>query len=453
MTLQLSLVADILLLLGSLFCIMQVSDRSIFNPSLWWVALHAYTVTFRLITLNLGFEPDPVIGIRSDMELIYAALASDISLLAVVAATAFAARPMPEAISRSREDAGPVELNRPLGQIISILCLTIGTYFLLKFGYGATSDRAIGAGITAIDIGGFEESSYPISIAGFAVQGALIQAAMRGFTWVRLALFLVLLALSSFNLSRFAFLLASIMAFLIYQTRHNRINFPAKWLIGLLALSAIWFVYKPVAAAINGDQSFDQVVASAQNYVDDVLSGSKSGDTNFFDMQATYMAAADEEGLRFYGATILPLLYLPIPRFMWPDKPRMNEFAYDVTSPMRPVVQAGMTTQLSGESYLNFGWIGCAVIPFLYVWGMQVGYRRVRNYGISSAARMIYLVFLISLIQVFRDGLTSLVIFPVVYYFPLLGWGVISELLAVATAGSGHFHPRYHARVRDQRVN
>ena len=101
----------------------------------------------------------------------------------------------------------------------------------------------------------------------------------------------------------------------------------------------------------------------------DTLARAGLSDIQFFDMQATYMAAADEEGRRFYGATVLPLLYLPIPRFVWPDKPRMNEYAFELSSPLRPVTKVGMVTLLSGESYLNFGWIGCAAIPFLYLVG------------------------------------------------------------------------------------
>ena len=56
---------------------------------------------------------------------------------------------------------------------------------------------------------------------------------------------------------------------------------------------------------------------------------------------------------------------------------------------------------------------------------------------------MIFLVFLVSMVQVFRDGLVSLVIFPVVVYFPLLAWGVISELLAAGTGLKRPFNPAF----------
>jgi hypothetical protein len=146
-------------------------------------------------------------------------------------------------------------------------------------------------------------------------------------------------------------------------------------------------------------------------------------------MQATYMAAADQANLRFYGTTVLPLIYLPIPRYIWPDKPPVNEAGREISTATRMIIQTGMIPLLSGEAYINFGWIGCAVIPFLYILGMQMAYRRVRSHDITSAARWVYLIYLMIMIVVFRDGLNPLIIYPVVVYLPLLSWGVISMLL------------------------
>jgi hypothetical protein len=87
MTLAIATVVDMLVLLTSLWLILQTSDLSVFNPSLWYIALHAYSVTFRLIMLNAGAQSALFIGVRSDAELVGAAIAADISLLAIVAAT------------------------------------------------------------------------------------------------------------------------------------------------------------------------------------------------------------------------------------------------------------------------------------------------------------------------------------------------------------------------------
>jgi hypothetical protein len=445
MDLKLALIVDVLLLISSFWCILRVSGWNIFNPCIWWVALHAYTVTFRLVTLNLGLETLWVIGIRSNTELVNAAIASDLSLMAVVAAAIFAAHRNAVNIPTSQQGRGPTELDPRIGQIIIFLCLTIGTYALIKFGYAASAARARGIDVSSIDIGRLQQSSYPIAIAGFAVQGALILVALRGFTRWRVLLLFVLLALTSIQVARTAFVLGALFAFLIYQTRIHKTNLSFKWAIGFLLLGIAWFVYKPVRNAIDKRQDLSQIIASGQNYVHDTMNQGGSADTQLFDMQGTYMAAADEAGRRFYGSTILPLLYLPIPRFLWPDKPRINEYAVDISSPLRPLVQSGMTPLLSGESYVNFGWLGCAFIPFLYLLGMQIGWQRTRAHNITSAPRMIFLVLLVSMIQVFRDGLISLFIYPIVYYLPLFGWAIASELLAASSSLNAYFNPRFRA--------
>jgi hypothetical protein len=322
-----------------------------------------------------------------------------------------------------------IRLSPRVGQIISILCLTIGTCALIEFGYFAIGARARGIDVSAINIGQFEDSSYPITIAGFAVQGALIQCALRGFNRWTVSLLLILLALTAFNLPRSSAVLAILMAFLIYQTRSSQHTLPLRWTMGLVLLGLVWFVFKPIVGGVIAGKDLRTVSTDVQDYIE--TSGDTKGsiDTQFFDMQATYMAAADEAGRRFYGATTLPLFYLPIPRFVWPDKPRQNDAALELSTESRQIAQVGMVPTLSGESYINFGWMGCAVIPFLYILGMQIACRRVSSYDITSAARWVYLIMLISMLQIFRDGLNSLVLFPLVAYLPLLGWGVISRLL------------------------
>jgi oligosaccharide repeat unit polymerase len=430
MDIEFALLVDVLLLLLSLWLVLQVSERSIFNPGLWWVALHAYTVTFRLITLNLGVQSLAIMGIRSDAELVNAAIASDISLLAVVGATLFAARKRLENRTRKAIDSRVVKLDPLVGKIISILCLVIGTYALIAFGAAATAVKVRGVEISRVDIGRFEESTYPLLIGGFAVQGGLILCAMRGFTRWSVILLVLLLAMASINPARTSFVTPVLMALLIYLTMRGQRSLPAKWAVGVVILALVWFVYKPVVGAIVTGASPEMVWTSARDYLQDSANSGATMDTQFLDMQATFMAAADEAGVRFYGSTVLPLVYLPIPRFLWRDKPSMAEYQKKITSPSRPIALVGMTPNLAGEGYLEFGWTGCAVIPFFYMLGMQTAFRRVSRLGITSVARWTYLIFLVAMLQIYRDGLISLFMYPFVVYLPLLSWGAISRMLS-----------------------
>jgi hypothetical protein len=232
------------------------------------------------------------------------------------------------------------------------------------------------------------------------------------------------------------------MAFLIYQSRRREHSIPLKWAIMIPVLGLVWFVFKPISNVIRAGDDPRTIFAEASRYFTEQTTSEGSLDTELLDCQATYMASADETGKRFYGATLLPLLYLPIPRFVWPDKPLQNEYAWELSSSLRRIEPIGMSAQLSGESYVDFGWIGTAIIPFLYLLGMQSFYRRVRNHEITSIARWVYLILLISMVQVFRDGLMSLIIFPCVSYLPMVAWGGIGKLIGTRTVHSDSFNMR-----------
>ncbi|MGA2654314.1 MAG: hypothetical protein ABSF28_27670 [Terracidiphilus sp.] len=302
-----------------------------------------------------------------------------------------------------------------------------------------------------MNIGGFAESSYPLAIAGFAVQGALVLCAMRGFTRLRLLVFVTLLALTSVNLARTAFVLPAILAFLILQSRRHEHSIPLKWAIMIPVFGLIWFVFKPISNVIRAGEDPRTIVAEVSRYFAEQTTSEGSLDTELLDCQATYMAAADEQGKRYYGATLLPLLYLPIPRFVWPDKPLPNTWSWELSSSVRRMEPTGMTAQLSGESYVNFGWIGCVVIPCLYMLGMQTIYRRVRNQEIGSVTHWIYLILLISMVQVFRDGLNSLFVFPCVTYLPLVAWGGVSKVMGTRRVQGDPFNLHHSVTAQSRR--
>lgn len=429
MDISLSLVIDVIVVTIALACILAVSSRSIFNPSLWWLALHIYTVTFRLITLCLGSESMWEIGIQSNTEYVKAAAAADLSLIAVALATIWVSKCHHNSKAPLEHIQSKSHLSVRAGWIISILCLTIGGYALIKFGYIASAARDSGIDISAVDLGRVEETAIPITIAGFAVQGALLQCAMCGFTRLRLMILLPLLILTAVNLARTAFVLAVCLALLIYLTRRGWRSIPRSWAIGMVLLAVVWFVQKPIVGGISEGKGLDEIWSSVHDYLAQSAEDKSSIDTQFLDMQATFMASADEIGKRYLGATVVPLLYLPIPRFLWPDKPRINQPEVELSSQVRQIVRVGMVPTLSGESYVNFGWAGCALIPFLYLFAMQKAFRHVEGHSVTSTSRWVYLIFLICMVQVFRDGLNSLVTFGVLTYCPLLAWAAISKAL------------------------
>ncbi len=444
---------DLFLVGWSLWVLWQASDRSIFNPALWYVGLHVFTVTFRLIALANGALVWQFTGVRADDEFVNAAVGSDLGLLGVVAATIVAGVTVLGRRKGETRRSNPSRLSARIGLFISVFCLTVGTIALVFFS-GLT--QAILAGNSdsgRMRLGNIATTSYPLVLAGFAVQGALILCTIRGFSGLRLWIFVILVFASGLGLFRMDLIIPILIASLIYLTKQGMRWPPFRWLIGILILGVVWFVFKPLASAILTGATPEEVWETAWNTGADAAQGGSS-EFQFFDMQASYMAASDETGVRFYGTTYVPLIYLPIPRFMWPDKPAMNQYAYDLSSTSRAFAQNGMTPNLTGESYLNFGWIGCAAIPFGYLFLMQMAYLRVRGQGTESAERWIYVLYLVFMIQVFRDGLDAVVLFGAVDFLPLLAWGVSSMVapgprmvVARSELGGGVAVARASARV------
>lgn len=433
MSLSSALFLDLFLGIWSTWVLVHWTERSVFNPGFWYLGLHAFVVTFRLNALYAGSQLLNVSGVRSESEVIRAALASDISLVAVAIASVWAAIRANRGSSRGAPALRPARLNPFVGQVISILCLTMGTAALAFYisAERGTADAMENA------MGDFSTTSYPLAIAGFAVQGAVILCVLRGFTPWRIVILLVLLGWTAITLFRMSFVIPSILAMLIHLTMHRKRTISLRWALALLGLGLLWYVGKPVAMAARSGEGFNGVWDAGKGYFQDSMN-SGGNDVQLLDLQASFMAASDEQGRRFYGTTILPLMYLPVPRFMWPNKPAINQFAVELSSASRAFSRNGMTPNLTGESYLNFGWWGCVIIPFLYLYGMQAAFLRVRNQGIGSAPRWLYMVMLVIMVQVFRDGMNSLVLYPLVDFLPLFGWGAASMLLASNENGIRH---------------
>lgn len=429
MSIEIATMLDIFLVTWSLWALLRWTDRSVFNPGYWYLLLHVLTVSSRLIMLAFGATSAPSIGVKSETEFVRCEIGADIALLAAVSASVFAsARAGRLGLAASRKAKKIARLNPLVGDVISWSCIVFGVLSLIAFGAMAQDARARDATAAGADIGDLALTSYPMAVGGFAVLGAVMQCAIYGFTQVRTTMFLAILGLTAFNLTRVSFVLPLILALLVYLAMQGRRELSFQWTFALAGLAVLWFVFKPVGAAISSGEGIEKAWNAAGAYLDDTWTYG-TGDLQYFDMQASFMAAADESGVRMYGATLLPLVYLPIPRYMWPDKPRLNQFMVGISSSARPFVQSGMTPTLCGEAYLNFGWFGCFFVPFIYLYAMSRAYLRVRNHTIASAGRWIYMASLVVFIQVFRDGLNSLVLFSVVHFLPLFAWGAISLML------------------------
>jgi hypothetical protein len=146
----------------------------------------------------------------------------------------------------------------------------------------------------------------------------------------------------------------------------------------------------------------------------------RAPDQQLLDEYACALTLIDQNETLYFGRTYLPLLTLPIPRQWWPEKPSLADYIADFSRPTRPMAEMGMVITFLGESYANFGYPGLLIVPYLLAYWLARSYFRAYRRNYFSVSRLVYLLVACNLIQVYRDGLTSIVVFTWVNMMPLM---------------------------------
>jgi hypothetical protein len=81
--------------------------------------------------------------------------------------------------------------------------------------------------------------------------------------------------------------------------------------------------------------------------------------------------------------------------------------------------EMGMIMTFIGEFYINFGYLGILIMSFFTAYLLGRTYFHAYRSSYYSVLRFSYLLIACNLIQVYRDGLTSLFVFTVVNMMPL----------------------------------
>jgi len=399
----------------------RYAKLTVWHPACIIFAAHLYVVTSRLVQLNLGRHPMRVpdafswpVGMD---EVVRAGIASDLALAAMTCAWLISAR----ATSKTRQKARPGRLHRhghvlsPTRiRIVAALAFLIG--MLGIFTIGRRFETAVFLDPTA-----WSTSGYVRATLTWPTWAACLLHYVEGFpVWLTCSTAGVFLFVALNNFSRFSVVLG--LLFLIYTrlSLTGARRFPAWFLPAGVALWALWFPMKYIVEDVNEGKSFAEMRETVAGYFSNEL-GSEAGglDTQFLDMTASAMTLADLNGRLFWGATVQPVLVGPIPRALWVDKPRINEYVWEISIPARQMGRSQMTVGLVGEGYINLRYPGVFILGFAIAYLYSAVYARVIHVEHRSAQRLLYAFLLVSLLQVYRDGLSSIVWFPLVHAAPI----------------------------------
>jgi hypothetical protein len=427
-----ALLIDAVTVLSCVALLFRYGDLRLSHPGTPYIVFHVHTVTARLAGLFNGaaalytnspgeFEP-----VMPD-EILRAAMYADIAFWTVTLVWLFV-KTSPRDEPTDRAMMLEPRLFRPILLITFILGL-IGLRVAAKLP---------GVDLYEIDASSpWSTSSYLIILPswyGLAVIGHIYYYGFKRWTVFLLSIYLFLMAIQGGM--RFRFIIGLLLAVQIWVEHRNQ-RWPSRTLLlGLVAAGLLFFPMKDLGQILQSGGSAADVSAAVSDSATDVSEGSAS-DQLFLDEFASGLTLLDLQGKKYWGSVYLPLLTLPIPRALWPDKPVLAGFLADISSRTRPMSTSGMIVTYLGESYANFGVAGVFLVPPLLAWLLALFYRSAYRAPRNSVLRFSYVLLAVNLIQVYRDGLVSIVVFTFVNMMPLM-FIVLAHMFAAAVRKRRH---------------
>jgi hypothetical protein len=391
------------------------------HPGTIYLFFHIYTVTLRLVGIAFGAPTlfseylmffDPI----RENEIVRAGLVGDLALGVMTIAWIKASLDDKEKASKRFQINPRAQASLRLRHIWTVVAVSfpLGLFGLWAYTSlpGLESER--------INLGEWQASSWFFITQVWAGLGLLALIYWYGFKWwlvSPMTLYLLVMALQGYH--RFRVIIPAILLIQVFLDR-RRLRWPPAYVIGLiLLLMAIFFPLKDIGKMAQEGEAVTEIFNTSRESVNTALSV-KAPDQQFLDQFACALTLMDEQGKLYYGSTYLNLITLPIPRQWWPDKPSLADYIKDISVPTRPMSEMGMIVTYLGESYANFGYLGIIVVPYILAYVLARIYFRAYRSDYYSVIRFTYLLVACNLLQVYRDGLVSIIVFTWVNMMPLV---------------------------------
>lgn len=389
------LTIDILIILASIFIVRKYI--TFFHPFSAYLFFHLYAFTKRLWEiefLNSYLLYSDNINTKSiTMEEIYRAMTwADISLISFTLGTLLAHRLKLRVNNK-------IILKKYKVTLVASIFLILGTpAFILTRN-------------TSGSFGNFEQILNVMSL--WPVLSVCLLVYMYGFRWYLLMLLIpFILSLAIQGSDRFMLILP--LTFLLSCYLYNKnLKWPNIRVAFLLLILMIIFPQLKYIGMAYQTKNFEEVFLRLEQafLVKNQIEGSAS---NFLDQYAGALTLIDESNKFYYGYTYTSLFTLFIPRALWNDKPGVADHTMSIATSDRPYDVEGRIITYLGEAYINFWYIGFLVVPFILSLFLTASYRKNISKGIKSLQVYVFLSFNVILIQVYRDGISSLVLFGIV---------------------------------------
>ncbi len=405
-----ALTTDLTVVAVCAFFLWKLGRLSAMHPAVTYLFFHLWVVTKRTFELACGaplsiiFPHQPI----TLSELTRASLMFDLVLVVMTVAWILNA-----AVDLRRNGSlpapgmeGPPNLSKSYLVWTALIMVPFGIFGILKGGGGT--------------------GEWDKSFATMTIQSWLPISMMLFFYWYGPRPWLIaaivvtdILCETHIGDSRWLLLLPTIFFCYAYLSRLGKPWPPRKVVLLLTAVGILWLPGKQISHAIARGGSLPQIVQAVGEVWVDSATKANHPDTQFLDMAAMTVSLVNEKRQFFYGSTIYTAFYNFIPRPLWPDKPKAGQWVYDISTRDRPMQTYGMTASIMGAAYVDFGYTGVVLIPFLFALFLGWAYFRAFRCSYLSVGRFSYLVMACTLFQPFRDGVYSFFVFNFIYLWPL----------------------------------
>lgn len=407
------LIVDLLTVILSAIIIIDKKTFSFYHPGFILLAFHLFSNTFRFFSVMNGafasFSEYSTIEGAKDEELRRALLLADVVLFSCSCAI-YMAQSLPMAkLSRQSKFL----LNEKILRRILLVTIPLGIYGALTQLYIPSFENNLQ---NLEGSAGFALASITASWLGLSLLALIYFYGFKAKYLLPLLAYLIIVAIQGYN--RYRFVIPCLFLMITYLLHYHR-NWPKLLhMLLLVVILLLTFPLKEIGRAIQKGQSFTSLSQTLTQSFQTVSRGN-SGDQSFLDQYAMTLSEIDRNEKLYLGTTVVPLIYLIIPRSLWAEKPRLNQWQVDVSSRSRPFGTIGSIGTLYGESYANFRIPGMMLIPSALFFLLTRWYLKIRSYYTSNMSKFFYVLIFVCMIQVLRDGLVSLVIFPVLNSLPL----------------------------------
>ena len=404
---------DITVLLSCSWFLCRYGKISIYHPAITYLVFHTFVFSTRILFLTtganffLGNQIDYFTAIEAQ-EIIKASLLADLGFISMTVAWLWEANRKTSFIPAK----SVILLDGNILKLVLSITIPLGIW-------GIYSQLYIpGIGKSQFNFGSWNESSYIQNTQNWLILSCLVIVFKYGFQKYSLIIIgLCLFILAFQGQHRYRVLSPCLFLLFLYLHRENKKWISSRFVILILMGTLIFLPMKYVGKLIQQDASMEDLIEFALEYRESLALG-VNADFSFLDMYASTLTLIDQHGGYYYGSTYFTLLFSPIPRQFWENKPSLIQWMTDISTPVRNLKELGSVATLYGESYANFGIFGVIFIPFLFAKYSARWYYKILHTNAQSANLFLYLCFASMIIQVYRDGLNAIFIFLCIYNMP-----------------------------------